>query len=288
MKNAPYNAMTWHIPGDPATGLAGFVFLCLFALLIVAPCTARAEAFSATHTHVVGDDESRNDAREACRQETRRAILERIGTYTESLSTTEDFQLTKDEVRSFAAAMLSVQQVEESWNVEGGTLTLTCTMTAEADMAEARKRMEEQGKQVIARERFREWREEIRKDGARSRDPRDPRGPLSGPGLAESGNDALTSTMVEEEAESLAVERKRMTRLAERVAVKGMTLPEADRLLGKPGATLIGENAVCALYGTVWYVFQQGRLTCVRKRLSPGTHGQQCDCAGFGMDFILR
>ncbi|TVM18896.1 hypothetical protein DPQ33_05410 [Oceanidesulfovibrio indonesiensis] len=285
MKNPPSHAIPRHMRSLPAPGVAGIVSICLLVVFMAAPSAAWAEVFTATHTHVVGDEESRNDAREACRQEARRTILERIGTYTESLSATEDFQLSKDEIRSFASAMLSVQQVEESWNVDGGALTLTCTMTAEADMAEARKRMEEQGRQVIARERFREWREEIRKDGVRSQGPG---GPLSGPGLAESGNDALTSEMVEQEAESMADERERMTRLAERVAVKGMTLAEADRLLGKPGAMLAGENTYCALYGTVWYVFQQGRLTCVRTRLSPGAHGEQCDCAGFGMDFILR
>ncbi|MFW5735467.1 MAG: hypothetical protein ACOCWR_10440, partial [Oceanidesulfovibrio sp.] len=236
----------------------------------------------ATHTHVLGDEESRNDAREACRQEARRAILERIGTYTESLSATEDFQLARDEIRSFAAGLMSVRQVEESWSVDGPVITLTCTMTAEADMAEARTRLEERGREVIARERFREWREDIRGRDA------GPHGPLRGPGLAESGNDTRTGEMVEDEARSMMRERERMTRLAERVAVKGMTLPEADRLLGEPGATLAGNNAVCALYGAVWYVFQQGRLACVRTRLSPGRDGEQCDCAGFGMDFILR
>lgn len=260
---------------------AALLALCAVLALITAPAVARAEVFTATHTHVMGDDESRNDAREACRQEARREIIERIGTYTESLSATKDFQLTQDEVRSFAGAMLTEQKVDERWSVNGTVVSLTCAMTAEADLDKARTLMVEQGKQVIARERFREWRGEVRGNATR-------KGGLQGPGMAESGNDAMTETMVRDEAAALAAERQRMTRLADQVAVKGMTLYEADRLLGKPAAIVGGRNALCAQYGRVWYVFEGGRLTCARTRLSAGANGQQCDCAGFGMDFILR
>ena len=59
----------------------------LYALLSFAlPASAAVTPFTATHTYVLGDDDSRNSARQKCLAEAKRKILEQVGVYLESHS----------------------------------------------------------------------------------------------------------------------------------------------------------------------------------------------------------
>ncbi len=265
--------------------IAPQLVVCLVALLAMchggASREARAEVFNATHRVVVGDAETRLHASERCREEARRAILEQIGTYTEARAVVRDFELQEDEIHSFVAGALRVLNATDELTMENDAVILTCAVTAEADAAAIRATLEERGAKAVARERFRQWREEAHAANPGS-------DPLAGPGLAESGNDALTADMVREEAERLAAERRRLAALAEETAYLGMTTTEAGRVLGAPTTQYVADNALCARYGDLWFVFRNQQLDCVRTRLSrePG-HGE-CHCAGMGMDFVLR
>ena len=114
---------------------------------LVAPALAstRVQTFTATHTYIMGDYDSKDDARQRCLLEVQRKILEQAGVYIESASEVKDFQLTKDTITSFAAAVMQVQDSKEEVGFQQGHMTLTLKLTAQVNLAAV-------GKQLVAQQ----------------------------------------------------------------------------------------------------------------------------------------
>jgi hypothetical protein len=70
-----------------------------------------------------------------------RKTLENAGVYIESVSEVKDFQLTKDKITSFAAAILRVEVVKENFAFENGHNTLTLAVKSDVDTADVQKRL---------------------------------------------------------------------------------------------------------------------------------------------------
>lgn len=117
----------------------------LSAVLCTAPSPARAQVqtITITHTYVVGDNDSRNDARQLCFLEAKRKVLEKAGSAVQASSEVQNFQLTKDQIRSYSAAVLSVETVKEEFGFSNGHTTLTLVVKADLDMADVQKRLAE-------------------------------------------------------------------------------------------------------------------------------------------------
>ncbi len=83
------------------------VLLSVFVIPTVA--FAEIQTFTSTHTYTLSDHDSKDDARQRCLLEAKRKIPEQAGVYTESASEVKDFDLTKDKISSFAAAVMQVK-----------------------------------------------------------------------------------------------------------------------------------------------------------------------------------
>jgi TPR repeat protein len=116
--------------------------LSIACLAISAVVSAEVQTFTATHTYVLGDHDSKDDARQRCLLETKRKILEQAGVYIESASEVKNFDLTKDKITSFAAAVMQVKDTKETVGFENGRMTLTLTTTAQVDLEEVHKQIE--------------------------------------------------------------------------------------------------------------------------------------------------
>ena len=56
----------------------------ILAVLVLPPCVlAETQAYTATHTYILGDHDSKDDARQRCLLEAKRKILEQAGVYIE-------------------------------------------------------------------------------------------------------------------------------------------------------------------------------------------------------------
>jgi hypothetical protein len=115
------------------------VLLTVFVLPTVV--CAESQTFTATHTYVLGDRDSKEDARQRCLLETKRKILEQAGVYIESASEVKNFDLTKDTITSFAAAVMQVKDSKENFGFENGHMTLTLTIKADVDLEEVHKQL---------------------------------------------------------------------------------------------------------------------------------------------------
>ena len=115
------------------------VLLTIFVLPTVA--FAEIQTFTATHAYILGDHDSKDDARQACVLEAKRKILEQAGVYIESASEVKDSDLTKDKISSFAAAVMQVKDAKEEVGFQQGHMTLTLKLTTQVDLAEMRKQL---------------------------------------------------------------------------------------------------------------------------------------------------
>ncbi|MCD6300194.1 MAG: hypothetical protein J7L78_03370, partial [Dehalococcoidales bacterium] len=95
--------------------------------------TPRIEIITATHKYVMGDNDSKNDARRMCFLEANRRLLEKAGTYIQSHTEIRNFQLTKDEISAYTAALLKVDVVKEEWKVVGENMAILMSVKAEVD-----------------------------------------------------------------------------------------------------------------------------------------------------------
>lgn len=119
--------------------LSVIVLLTTLTLPIVA--LAEVQTFTATHIYILGDHDSKDDARQRCLLETKRKILEQAEVYIESTSEVENFDITKDTITSFASAVMQAKDTKENCGFENGHTTLTLKLIAQIDLAGVRKQL---------------------------------------------------------------------------------------------------------------------------------------------------
>jgi len=117
------------------------LIILLTALILPPVAFAEVQTFTATHTYILGDRDSKEDARQRCLLETKRKILEQAGVYIESASEVKNFELTKDTITSFAAAVMHVKDSKENFGFENGHMTLMLTIKADVDLEEVHKQL---------------------------------------------------------------------------------------------------------------------------------------------------
>lgn len=102
------------------------------ALIIAAhvPFFASAEikVIETDNTYVMGDGDSKVDARRIAVREAQRKALGLAGTYVSSLTQVKNFQLTKDEVTAYTAGVMETEIVSEDLNYPSLTIKVRCTI----------------------------------------------------------------------------------------------------------------------------------------------------------------
>lgn len=123
------------------------LFLGVLALVLVAvaplPIHAASKTITASHTYVMGDSDSKEQARALCYLTAKRKVLDEAGVFIESSAEITNFKLTKDQINSYSAAILSVKVVKEGFGFANGVNTLTLTVKADVDMTAVKKRLAE-------------------------------------------------------------------------------------------------------------------------------------------------
>jgi len=101
--------------------LRKFIPVPLAVIMLIFPYgTGRAEVkiVEADGTYSMGDNDSKIDARRIATQEAKRKALELAGSYVESMTQVQNYQLTNDEIKSYTAGILETEIVSEQM---GGT-----------------------------------------------------------------------------------------------------------------------------------------------------------------------
>lgn len=136
----------------------------LLLMLILIPCIshAKTEIIFADHKYVMGDNDSKTDARRMCFLEAKRKVLEKAGTYIESHTQVKNYRLTKDEINSYAAALLKVETVKEEWKFVGENMAVFLTVKAEVDSSYIEKQLAKIKKDASVQKKIKEQQAQIR------------------------------------------------------------------------------------------------------------------------------
>jgi hypothetical protein len=137
----------------------------------VAPSGAAITEIEATGRYHLGDNDTRLDGHRLAMMQAKRNALEKAGTYVESITEVKDFQLTRDDIRTYTAGIVQVEETSEpKWEMIGPTLRVTVSVKARVDtdvvtnkiaalrqnkgatqeLREARKKTEENEKKIAA------------------------------------------------------------------------------------------------------------------------------------------
>lgn len=111
-------------------------------VFVTLPAEAATRIITATHTYVMGDRDSKEDARSLCYMTAKRKLLEEAGSFIQSSTEVRNFELTEDQITSYSAAVLKVQIVKEEVAFNNGVNTLTLTLKADVDGEEVRQHIE--------------------------------------------------------------------------------------------------------------------------------------------------
>ena len=258
---------------------------CLLALLAFSlfvltalPVDAATQTITATHTYVMGDNDSRNDARRLCFLEAKRKVLEQAGSFIQSSSEVKNFELTKDQITSYSAAILSVETIHESYDSRNGQTTLTLTVKADIDTEDTARRLaaiasdKNLQKQIDEQQKKLQQLEEAIKRAStqiasatpdRATDLRKDRNVVfADMADLEKVHIVAKERIVEERNEECEIAKK-----MQRYVLDGMTKPEVLKILGEPFNKGIGTG------DNVWYY---GRSTVFfgAYKTSEGVHSR--------------
>jgi len=119
--------------------LIGFI-----ALLFTAnwsPVFAAPTTITKTCKFVLGDNDTKNEAREVSFVQCKRKVLEKAGSYIQSHVQVTNGKLSKEQVSTYAAAILSVEVIKEKFFFQGNSMVLEQTVKAMIDLEDVKKRL---------------------------------------------------------------------------------------------------------------------------------------------------
>lgn len=273
-----------------AAKIAAVVFV--LALFSGLPSLAAAETqtITAEHTCVLGDNETKAQARKICYLEAKRKLLEKAGTIVVADTRIKDMQVQSDEVRTYALARMRIKVVEEEFFVRGENFAIRTIVSAEVDLEDFARTMElmrERPDSMGAdRERaLRSGRLEERALELRDRINAGDGYPVD-PYLDEQRRIFRTLEEIEARQQAITGDISRTSGLAREFVRRGMTEAEVVSLLGDPRAVKESRNRPstwrCLNYGNVWVVFRDGLVQCMRDGLRYNRRlDSDCHCEGF-------
>ena len=117
------------------------VLLCAISVIFFSPVLAMTTYITKTCSFTLGDNDTKNEAREVSFLRCKRKLLEKAGSYIQQKIKVTDGQLTKEQVSVYAAAILSVEVVKERFSFKGSSMILEQTVKASIDLEQVRSRL---------------------------------------------------------------------------------------------------------------------------------------------------
>ena len=245
------------------------IFCYIILAVILIPCVTLAEikTIFAEYKYTMGDNDSKTDAKRMCLLEAKRRLLEKAGTYIESSSEVTDYQLTKDEISSYAAAILQVDVVKEKWEFVGENMAILMTIKAEVDTSYIEKQLLKIKQDVSAQKKIKGQQEQLR-NLERMVFELQQKQQLGKVNEAEARSLRIKRNDTLDKIEKLQSHKIKIiegiessTNNAIQYIEIGMTKKEVKQLLGDPRTK--EKNYDYWNYGNVWIIIENGLVQCV-------------------------
>ncbi len=225
---------------------------------------AKMETLFANYKYVMGDNDTKNDAKRICFIEAKRRLLEKAGVFIESSSEVKNFQLTRDEIKTYTAAILKTEIVNEEIKYEGQNMVIYMNIKADFDTdamfsklkeikenKEASSKIVEQQKQIAAIEdKIKKMQSELQTNNLDK-----------SIALRKERQESFEQLS---ELEKIKFDINKKTSLAVENIELGMTPNEVERIAGKPRSIGVNINALREdNYGKVWVIYESEVVACI-------------------------
>lgn len=231
----------------------------IFPFFFVPIAYPASETIYASYKYTMGDNDTKNDAKRICFIEAKRLAIEKAGTYIESTTEIKNFQLTRDEIRTFAGAIVKVDIASEEIKFVGESQVILMTVKAGVDIDSFRERV----KQIKAdRDLESKIKEQQSKIAAMENKIKDFQKQLTTKDLDEvvkARRERKEAFERIDELEKIKFDIRAKTRIAVENVELGMTPEEVVSLVGKP-RSIDGANLN---YGSVWIIVESGIVACI-------------------------
>jgi len=121
-------------------------FLIILILMSLYPSVILAKTYEVETTgeYVMGDRDTKADARRIALEHAKLLAVEQIGTYLESETVVKDSQITKDEIRTYASAIVKTVVLSEDVKLlENKTTIFSLNIRANVDISVLEKKIKE-------------------------------------------------------------------------------------------------------------------------------------------------
>ncbi len=252
----------------------------LFFVLILLPSLSfgKVKTIYASHKYIMGDNDSKNDARKMCFIEAKRKALEMAGTYIKSNTEIKNLQLTKDEITIYSSALLKVETVKEKWKFIGENLAVFLTVKAEVDTGYIEGQLSKIKKDSSVQKRITNKQRQLQKlertvvelqKQLRSVDS------TKAATLRKERN--VTFKQIDELQElkiAIVTKIKAKTKKVMKSIELGMTTSEVKSLVGEPRSTYQTLYAMGWNYGNVIVLIEAGVVSCIIKSACYGKYSK--------------
>jgi hypothetical protein len=249
--------------------MAFFAFI--ISLITPLNCMAKVETIYVSHKYVLGDNDSRNDARKMCFLEAKRKVIEKAGTYIESFTEVKKAKLTKDEVFAYSSALLKVETVKENWQMSGGNMTVILKVKAEVDTGNLKKKLSNIRNDKSIKNSVIKQQKQLRNLEIRVIQLQIQLGAVDSEKAASLRKDRNVIFKEIDELESKRIKIlsviKKTSKNALKYVERGMTPSEVAMLIGKARAydSRFGYSLLQWNYGAVWVIFESNIVACIVK-----------------------
>jgi hypothetical protein len=225
----------------------------------------RIDTVYADYKYLMGDNDTKSDAKRICFIEAKRLCLEKAGTYVESNVKVENYQVTKDEIKTYSASILQVEIVEEETKIIGESMAIAMQVMAVVDLdfldeqlkliqinSDMKSTIDEEKKQEEDLE------EKVRTLQKRlvNADPEK---------VKKIRNELKQAFNDIDDFEKIRTAFQTKTRAAfEKIRI-GMSVSEVINKAGKPFKRLNFNGEQRLNYGKIWVVFSNGKVACMVK-----------------------
>ena len=103
----------------------------LTSLIFANPVFAETKTFIKEYTYMASDIDSKVSSRAIALEQVKRALLEQLGTYLISETEVKDFHMTKDQITTLTAGIVSAEVIDEKW--DGRSYYLKAKITADTE-----------------------------------------------------------------------------------------------------------------------------------------------------------
>lgn len=112
------------------------LFFALASFLAAAPVLADIRVVNAQGEHRMGNRDTREDAIRLATEAAKRNALEQVATYLESITVVHDMEVTKDEIRSYTAGLVTVLNQQITTTLDGDVVVVKADLLAQMDTDE--------------------------------------------------------------------------------------------------------------------------------------------------------